>query len=63
MIKYIEKYNVDAIVHGNDWEMNSYVEQIRVTKEYLKQRNIDLVFVPYTNGVSTSQLIKTIKEN
>ena len=61
--EYIEKYEVDAIVHGNDWEINSYIEQIRVTKEYLKERNVDLILVPYTSGVSTSQLIKKIKEN
>jgi glycerol-3-phosphate cytidylyltransferase len=61
--EYIEKYGVDAIVHGNDWEINSYIEQIRVTKEYLQERNVDLILVPYTSGVSTSQLIKKIKEN
>ena len=61
--EYIEKYEVDAIVHGNDWEINSYIEQIRVTKEYLKERNVDLILVPYTSGVSTSQHIKKIKEN
>ncbi|MGN6619092.1 MAG: adenylyltransferase/cytidyltransferase family protein [Ilyomonas sp.] len=61
--EYIEKYAVDAIVHGNDWEMNSYIEQIRVTKAYLQERNVDLILVPYTSGVSTSQLIKKIKEN
>ena len=60
--EYIEKYNIDAIVHGDDWEMESYIEQIRVTKEYLKARNTELVLVPYTAGVSTSQLIKQIKE-
>lgn len=60
--EYIEKYNIDAIVHGNDWELNSYLEQIRVTAEYLKERNVELILVPYTTGISTSQLIKKIKE-
>jgi glycerol-3-phosphate cytidylyltransferase len=59
---YIEQYGIDAIVHGNDWERNSYLQQIRVTDEYLKKRNTDLVLVPYTAGVSTSQIIKQIKE-
>ncbi len=61
--KYIEKYNIDAIVHGNDWEVNSYMEQIRVTKEYLKERNVELVLVPYTQNISTSQIRKMIKES
>lgn len=57
----IEKYDIDAIVHGNDWERDSYLQQIRVTDEYLKARNTDLVLVPYTGGVSTSTIIKQIK--
>ncbi len=60
---YIEKYEIDAIVHGNDWERESYLQQIRVTEEYLIERNAELVLIPYTAGISTSQLIKLIKEN
>jgi glycerol-1-phosphate dehydrogenase [NAD(P)+] len=58
---YLEKHNIDAIVHGSDWERQSYLEQICVTEDYLKERNIDLVFVPYTSGVSTSGIIKRIR--
>jgi glycerol-1-phosphate dehydrogenase [NAD(P)+] len=58
---YIEKYNIDVIVHGSDWERQSYLEQICVTEDYLKERNVDLVFVPYTSGISTSGLIKRIR--
>jgi glycerol-3-phosphate cytidylyltransferase len=61
--EYIEQYNIDAIVHGNDWERTSYLSQIRVTEDYLKERNTELVLVPYTAGISTSELIKRIKEN
>ena len=60
--EYIEKYEIDAIVHGNDWERESYLQQIRVTDDYLKTRNAELVLVPYTAGVSTSHIIKQIKE-
>ena len=31
--QYIEAYNIDAIVHGNDWERKSYLHQIRLTEE------------------------------
>jgi len=61
--EYIEKYNIDAIVHGDDWEIESYMQQICVTKEYLKSRNAEIVLVSYTSGISTSCLIKQIKEN
>lgn len=61
--EFIEKYKIDAIVHGDDWEANSYMEQIRVTKEYLKEKNAELVLLPYTPGISTSQIVKMIKES
>lgn len=61
--KYIEQYGIDAIVHGNDWERSSYLQQIRVTEEYLQRQKVELVLLPYTQGISTSDLIKRIKAN
>lgn|SRR5690554_263074 len=61
--EYIEQYGINIIVHGDDWEVNSYMEQIRVTPEYLKEKNCELVLLPYTKGISTSDLIKQIKES
>ncbi|MGV3589352.1 MAG: adenylyltransferase/cytidyltransferase family protein [Adhaeribacter sp.] len=61
--EFIEKYNIDAIVHGDDWEEKSYMTQIRVTEEYLQQQNTRLILIPYTSGVSTSNIIKIIKES
>jgi glycerol-1-phosphate dehydrogenase [NAD(P)+] len=60
--EYIEKYNIDVIVHGSDWERSSYLEQICVTEEYLKENNVEVVFIPYTSGISTSGLIRQISE-
>jgi len=60
---YIEKYQIDAIVHGSDWERQSYLDQIRVTEDYLREHNVDLVFVPYTSGISSSGIIKRIKSD
>jgi glycerol-3-phosphate cytidylyltransferase len=57
----LEMYQIDAIVHGDDWERSSYLKQIEVTEEYLASHNIDLILLPYTEGVSTSDIIKRIK--
>ena len=57
----LEKYNIDAIIHGDDWERSSYLKQIAVTEEYLSSKNIDLILLPYTKGVSTFEIIKKIK--
>lgn len=59
---YIKKYKITKIVHGDDWEEKSYMEQIRVTPDFLSENNCELVLLPYTQGVSTSELIKKIKE-
>lgn len=58
---YITKYKVNKIVHGDDWARDGYLEQIRCTNEFLKENDCELVLVPYTLGISTSDLIKEIK--
>jgi len=61
--EYLKRYNINVIVHGDDWNAESYMEQIRVTKDFLIENNITLEFLPYTQGISTSELIRKIKEN
>lgn len=56
-------FKVDVIVHGTDWDRNSYLKQIRVTESFLHENDISLELVPYTNGISTSDLIRTIKNS
>src|SRR5690625_3371230 len=57
----IKQYKINKIVHGDDWEEESYKEQIRVTDEFLEEHNCELVLLPYTKGISTSDLIEQIK--
>ena len=54
---------VDIVVHGDDWEAESYMEQIRVTPRFLERQQIELRFVPYTEGVSTSGVIERIRSD
>ncbi len=54
---------VDIIVHGTDWDRDSYLKQIRVTESFLDENEISLELVPYTNGISTSDLVNTIKNS
>jgi glycerol-3-phosphate cytidylyltransferase len=58
---FIEEFTITKVVHGDDWEINSYLKQIRCSEEYLEQQNCEIVLVPYTQGISTSELIKEIK--
>ncbi|HUS01753.1 MAG TPA: adenylyltransferase/cytidyltransferase family protein [Chitinophagaceae bacterium] len=59
--EYIEKYNIDAIIHGDDWGRERYLHQICVTEAYLKERKTELILLPYTSGVSTSQILNRIR--
>jgi glycerol-3-phosphate cytidylyltransferase len=59
----ILKYGVNTIVHGDDWTGDSYMEQIRLTPEFVKENSIEFVYLPYTKGISTSDLIQKIKNS
>jgi cytidyltransferase-like protein len=59
--EFLKEYFIDAIVHGDDWESESYKKQIRVDDKFLKRYGIELVFVEYTNDISTSDIIRRIK--
>lgn len=57
----LEKYKVSVIVHGDDWDRASYLEQIRVTEQFLAEHGIDMVFLKATEGVSTTGIIRKIQ--
>lgn len=56
-------YGVNTIVHGDDWTGDSYMDQIRLTPEFVKENSIEFVYLPYTKGISTSDLIQKIKNS
>lgn len=57
------KYKVNVIVHGDDWIGESYLKQICLMPEFIEEHRISLQFLPYTKGVSTSDLIRRIKNS
>jgi glycerol-3-phosphate cytidylyltransferase len=59
----IIKYGINIIVHGDDWTGDSYLDQIRLTPEFVREHSIELKFLPYTKGISTSDLIQKIKNS
>ena len=54
----LEKYHFDAIFIGDDWKGNPRWEK---TKEDLAKKGVDLVFLPYTSGIS-STILRTEKD-
>ena len=52
----------DVIAHGNDWDEEDYKKHMGYTDRFLEQNNIEIITLPYTEGVSTTKLIKRIRE-
>lgn len=53
----IDKYNINVIYHGDDWEEESYKKQIKYYETGMDKLNIELVFINYSLGISTSDII------
>jgi len=49
------------IVHGDDWTGKAYLEQLAVTEEWLEQRGIELLYLPYTDGISSSDIEERVR--
>lgn len=59
---YIEKYKINKILHGDDWDNKSYLQQICIDDVYLWRNNIEMIYTPYYKGISTSGLISSIRK-
>lgn len=51
----------DILVIGSDWG-DRYFEQIQLTKYDLKDLGVTMVYLPYTQEISTSSLTERIRE-
>jgi glycerol-3-phosphate cytidylyltransferase len=51
--KILEEYHFDAIFIGDDWKGNPRWEKTGVD---LKKHGVDLVFLPHTAGISSTEL-------
>lgn len=52
----IDKVQPDFVVIGDDWARKDYYAQMQFSQAWLDQRNIGLIYVPYTEGISTTDL-------
>lgn len=52
----INAVNPDFLVIGLDWATKDYYGQLGITREWLEERNIQLVYVPRTGDWSSSDL-------
>ena len=46
----------DIIAIGSDWMRKEYLGQIGLSIKYLEKENIWLTYIPYTYGISTTEI-------
>lgn len=52
----IDWVNPDVIVVGSDWAVRDYYKQMSFTQDWLNQRGIGLCYIPYTQGISSTDI-------
>ena len=53
---------VQMVVIGSDWHAKDYLKQMGFTWEWLRTKDICLCYVPYTLGISTTELKRRLNE-
>lgn len=56
----IEMVDPNYIVVGSDWAKKDYYKQMQFTQEWLDERLIGLVYVPYTDSISSTDIKKRL---
>lgn len=54
-----QNLHFDAVFHGDDWKGSNMYNDI---EEKLKQVGCDMVFLPHTDGTSSTMLAQTLKK-
>lgn len=57
----IEDIKPDIIAIGSDWARKDYYQQMGFTQDWLDERGISLIYIPYTQGISTTEIKRRLK--
>ena len=52
----IDLVKPDLVVIGSDWAIKDYHAQMSFSQEWLDERGIGLAYLPYTKGISTTDI-------
>ena len=61
-VENLRKLKPDYVVHGDDWRTGAQKETRRKVVDVLKEWGGELVEIPYTHGISSTQLSATLRE-
>jgi cytidyltransferase-like protein len=60
-IDFLSNLNIKYIAHGDDWTGEALMGQLGISQEWLDRNGIKMLYIPYTAGISTSDIIGRIK--
>lgn len=52
----IDFVSPDIVAIGSDWARKDYYAQMGFTQDWLDERNISLIYIPYTQGISSTEI-------
>ncbi len=58
----IDRVNPNIIAIGDDWQDKDYLGQLGINQSFLDERKIKIIYLPYTGGISTTEIIRRISE-
>lgn len=50
----------DVIAIGSDWALKDYYQQMDFEQSWLDKLNISLIYIPYTQGISSTEIKKRL---
>lgn len=56
----VERFKPAFMVHGDEWPRDSYLKQICMTEQDLVHYGVELVFLPYWRGTSTTSIMDAV---
>ena len=57
----IDRVRPDIVAIGSDWARKDYYKQMQFDQDWLDERNISLIYIPYTNGISSTDIKNRLK--
>jgi glycerol-3-phosphate cytidylyltransferase len=57
----VDDLRPDIIAVGSDWARKDYYKQMSFDQDWLDERNIKLLYIPYTQGISTTELKRRLQ--
>lgn len=57
----IDRVRPDIVAIGSDWARKDYYTQMMFDQDWLDERNISLIYIPYTDGISSTDIKNRLK--